>query len=181
MNRIVVLFLLLIISMPVFASRTYVTQTPYYNPYYGAYYGGDYIPRHRFVKRNTSRFSDINELERYAMNKNFTKDSDLMRLERLETLAFGAVQQGDISTRYDNVRDAILTRPKQDYKTSVLRGIKDYFSGQMTGFTPQINQNNYNIPTYGRSSNTTFISPFGSGYETSNYGVNSGCGVHILD
>ena len=181
MNRIVVLFLLFTISIPAFGAKTYITQAPHYNPHYSAYYGGDYIPNHRYIRKNSSMFTDINNLEMYAMNRNFTKDSDLTRIERLETQAFGAVQQGDLSARYDNVREAILSRPKQNYKTSLFRGLKDYFSGQITGYTPQINQNNYNFTPYGKSSNRSFVTPFGSGYETSNYGLRSGCGVHILD
>ena len=171
--------------MPAFsATRKIVTQTPYYNPYYApqAYYGGDYIPR-RSYRRNASVFYDINDLERYAMNKNFTRDSDRVRLERLETLAFGAVQEGDIYTRYDNVRNAILTRPKQNYKTSVLKSISDYFSGQLTGYTPSLGTSTpvYYPSDYGQNSSTQYSSPFRSGYKTHSYGIGSGSGVHILD
>ncbi len=185
MYRVFALFLLLILSMPVFASRTVVTQTPLYNHYYNpqAYYGGDYIPNRRY-QRNTSVFRDINDLERYALNRNFTKDSDRTRLERLEMLAFGAVQQGDIYTRYDNARNAILSRPKQNYKTSVLKNLSDYFSGQLTGFTPSLtsttNPNIYSSD-YGHTSATEYITPWGRGYRTNNYGIGSGSGIHILD
>lgn len=186
MYRILTLFLLLTISMPVFsATRKVVTQTPYYNPYYApqAYYGGDYIPRRSF-RRNSSAFYDINDLERYAMNKNFTRDSDRVRLERLETLAFGAVQEGDIYTRYDNVRNAILSRPKQNYKTSVLRSINDYFNGQMTGFTPSLSQSDSygnNSGFFGKSYSSGYSTPWSHGFRTSNYGTNSGTGVHLID
>jgi hypothetical protein len=174
--------MLLAISMPAFASRTIVTQRPYYNPYYGAYYGGDYIPNYRTIRTNHSIFPDINDLERYALNRNFTRDSDRTRLERLEMQAFGAVQQGDITTRYDNVREAILTRPKQNYKTSILRSISDYFNGQVTGFTPPISSNDYSdVYPYGKSSTTNYVTPFGKGYSTNNYGIGSSTGVHILD
>ena len=184
MYRAIVLLLLTAIATPVFASRTVVTQTPVFNPYYSpqAYYGGDYIPNRRF-QRHSSVFHDINDLERYALNRNFTKDSDQVRLERLETLAFGAVQEGDIYTRYDNVRDAILTRPKPNYKTSLLRNISDYFSGQLTGYTPSMTTTNpsFYSSDYGQSSTTEYISPWGRGYRTNNYGAGSGTGVHILD
>ena len=184
MYRAIVLLLLTAITTPVFASRTVVTQTPVFNPYYSpqAYYGGDYIPNRRF-QRHSSVFHDINDLERYALNRNFTKDSDQVRLERLETLAFGAVQEGDIYTRYDNVRDAILTRPKPNYKTSLLRNISDYFSGQLTGYTPSMTTTNpsFYSSDYGQSSTTEYISPWGRGYRTYNYGAGSGTGVHILD
>ena len=186
MCRFIVMLLLFIVSIPVSVSRTVVTRSPNYDTSYGAYYGGDYKPNVRLRNRsNYSRFFDINELERYAMNRNFTKDSDITRLERLEELAYGAVQQGDIYTRYDNVRNAILTRPKQDYKTSLIRNISDYFTGKLTGYTPNINQDDFDIDfsdtSFGKSSATNYVSPYHRGYRTNNYGIGSGMGVHLLD
>lgn len=189
MYRAFLLLFLLIAAAPVFATRTVVTKTPVYNQYYvpQAYYGGDYFPNHNYRKeKRTSAFYDINDLERYALNKNFTKDSDRARLERLENLAFGAVQQGDIYTRYDNVRNAILCRPKQNYKTSVLKNLSNYFSGQMTGFTPPIAPQNvptaYPYPSgYTKDFSGEYSTPFGKGFHTSNYGIGSGSGVRILD
>ena len=164
--------------MPAFAERTIVTQRPYYNYDYApqAYYGGDYVPNRRYSRGSGSVFADINDLERYAMNRNFTRDSDRIRLERLEALAFGAVQEGDIYTRYDNVRSAILARPKQNYKKSVLRNIADYFGGELTGFTPSF-PDNY----FGQSSESSFSNPWGSGYRTNNYGRSNGCGITMLN
>ena len=187
MYRIFLSILLLASSLPVFAERTVTTIQPYYMPYNTsqAYYGGDYIPPRRYAKTQ-SAFPDINDLEKYAMNRNFTKDSDIVRIERLENLAFGAIQEGDIYTRYDNVRASILSRPKQNYKTSVLKSLSNYFNGHLTGFTPQIN-NSYNpylysIPSgFNQSSYTQYHSPWGSRYRINNYGIGSGSGVHILD
>ena len=186
MYRYMILFLFIIVSVPVFASRTFTSQMPYYNANYGAYYGGDHIPKRMYMPRkNFTRFSDINELERYALNRNFSKDSDVTRLERLETLAFGAVQRGDINARYDNVREAILTRPKQNYKTSLLRNISDFFSGKLTGYTPNINQDvfdtDFDDSSFGKSSAVNYSSPWGNGYRTNRYGTGSGFGVHIVD
>ena len=190
MYRAFIIFLLFLQIVPVYATRTVVTQSPVYNPYYTphAYYGGDYVPNSRYHRRHSSIFPDINDLEKYAMNKNFTGDSDRVRLERLETLAFGAVQEGDIYNRYDNVRNAILTRPKQNTKTSILRGISNYLNGQLTGYTPSImsgtnsNSNLYPYSSgYSSSSSTEYITPWGKGYRTNNYGIGSGSGVHILD
>ena len=173
MYRYFISLILLMSLSPAFASRTIVTQTPYNNYYYTpqAYYGGDYVPMRRFAKR-TSIFSDINDLERYALNRNFTKDSDCTRLERLEMQAFGAVQQGDMLARYDNVRNAILTRPQQNYKKNLFRSISDYFGGQLTGFTPPITDN-----YYGKSYDSSYSSPWGSGYRVNNYGHGSGLGI----
>ena len=185
MYRLFIFILLSALSMPVFASRTVVTQTPVYNPYYApqAYYGGDYIPNKKFRQRHLSIFPDINDLEKYALNKNYTGDGDRVRLERLENYAFGAIQNGDVYERYNNVREAILSRPKQNYKTSILRSISDYFGGQLTGYTPSLTSTNSAYPSssYGRTYNDEYITPWGKGYHTRNYGMGSGCGVHILD
>ena len=130
---------------------------------------------------------DMSALEKYTLNKRFSRESDLARLQRLEMQAFGAIQPGDFSTRYQNVRSAILARPKQNYKTSVMRGIGDYFAGQMTGFTPSINsyplQNIYpsNPIPYETQNQSFYSTPFGGGYRINGYGSGSGCGVHILD
>ena len=180
MYRIVTLLLILTITMPAFsATRKIITQTPYYNPCYApqAYYGGDYIPPRKYSRRVSSRFYDINDLERYAFNKNFTKDSDRIRLERLETLAFGAIQEGDIYTRYDNARNAILTRPRQNPKNSVLHSVSDFFNGQLTGFTPSIS-----TPSdFGKRLDSSYSTPWSKGFKTNSYGIGSGSSVHILD
>ncbi len=182
MYRFFVLFILSSVIIPV-SAEIVITRAPYYNPYYApqAYYGGNYVPQKRYTK-NRSVFSDINDLEMYAMNKNFAKDNDQTRLERLETLAFGAVQEGDIYTRYDNVRNAILSRPKPNYKTSFLRGLSNFLNGQLTGFTPQLN-NSYidNFYPYEKNSYTEYGSPFGRKYKSDYYGYDSGSNIHLLD
>ena len=173
MYRICTLLLIILISAQtaVEAARTVVTSRPAYRPYYASparrynrpyYYNNNnyynpysrtrtiYQPspyRRRLINRSAynqvSSLTDLNALEKYALNKSFSKDSDLERLQRLEMQAFGAIQQGDVNTRYDNVRSAILSRPKQNYKTSWLRNLSNYFNGQMTGFTPSIGSSNY--------------------------------------
>ncbi len=200
-------------------ARTIVTRTPAYRSYYNRpsrgfrhnnyrrpshynnynrlynnrrYYNS--YPQRRFFNRGyytTSSLSDLGALEKYTLNKNYNRDSDLERLERLEMEAFGAIQNGDINTRYDNVRTAILSRPKQNYKTSFWRNIGNYFSGQMTGFTPSFDNDPFfsnssfgSTPyptTYGNSSVSQYSSPFGSCSRINNYGTGSGCGVKILD
>ena len=181
-------FVLLIISsliLPAYSStKNVVTQTPIYSPHYGAYYGGDYLPpRTRHRKQTVSIFPDINDLEKYAMNRNFFRENDRTRLERLESLAFGAVQEGDYRTRYNNVRNAILSRPKPNYKTSLFRNISDYFGGQITGYTPSIDQTNGSFYTspFGKSSATNYSTPWGHGTSINNYGMSSGMGIKMLD
>ncbi len=234
MYRILTFLLLitLLIETPAEASRTVVTSRPAYRPYYASpahrynhsrprYYNNNYYNpynrtgtiyqpspyRRRLFNRSprVSSFSDLNALEKYALNKNFKNESDIERLQRLETETFGAVQTGDIAGRYDNVRNAILSRPKQNYKTSWLRNLGNYFSGQMTGFTPSIGGTDYfpyttsfnPVNPYNSPGNFSYnqyptvydngrsfgwgTSPFNRGYRTNDYTTGSGCGVKILD
>ena len=192
-------------------SRTIVTRRPVYNNrfnnrhyhrppnryYYrpNNFYNNAYNQR-RFFHPRRSSFSDLSALEQYTLNRNFTRESDLERLQRLEMQAFGAVQQGDINTRYDNVRNAILSRPKNNYRTSLIRNIGNFFGGQLTGFTPSFNSSFDDDPffssnssftttqfpsTFGSTSTTGYSSPFGKGYRVNNFGTGSSTGVHILD
>jgi len=171
---------------PVRNYRTpYYQAKQYYNP---VPYNGKRI----YKRRPVSSFSDINALEKYTLNRNYRHDSDLERLQRLEMQAFGAIQEGDINSRYDNVRSVILSRPKNNYKTSFFRSIGDYFSGQMTGFTPSLGNDpyfssnsgfsTYPYPsTYGNTNAVQYSGPFGSGYRINNYGTGNYSGVRILD
>lgn len=198
-------------------SRTIVTRRPVYNnrynnnnyyrqpnryhynkhPYYRSnnFYNNAYNQR-RFFNPRESSFSDLSALEKYTLNRNFTRESDIERLQRLEMQAFGAVQQGDINTRYDDVRNAILSRPKNNYRTSLMRNIGNYFGGQLTGFTPSFNSSFDNDPffsdnsnfattkypsTFGSTSATGYSGPFGKGYRVNNFGTGSSTGIQILD
>jgi len=140
---------------------------------------------------------ELNALEKYALNKTFRRENDLRRLERLENLAFGATQNGDINTRYRNVENAILTRPKYGTKQSLWNNITNYFAGQTTGFTPNLipypSYNNLGgftarpyafMPNPGYSNNnieqySNGIFGGGWGYSGNDYGTNSS--VRILD
>lgn len=186
---------------PVMAeARTIVTRTPvYYNNPYNYTSSRNpmrYYNRAYNVRNNPSTFSDIRSLEEYSMNRSFGRESDLERIERLEMQAFGAIQQGDIVSRYENVRNAILSRPKQNYRTSLLRNIGTYFNGQMTGYTPSLSSfgssNPFMTPmsgftttnypsTYGNNSITEYSGPFGRGYRVNNFGTGSSAGVRIID
>lgn len=140
----------------------------------------------------STSFSDIGMLENYILNKNYKNESDLERLERLEMQAFGAIQSGDINSRYDNVRSAILSRPQPTrVKNSLLNTVSNFFGGQMTGFTPSLdndpffadsffNQNPYPT-TYGTQSAASYSRPFGGGSHIQNFGTGSTCGIQLID
>ncbi len=170
----------------------------YNNPYYYNNYNNNRFYNNRYNNRRfyrpgyTTSFADIGALESYTLNKNYSKESDLERLERLEMQTFGAIQSGDINQRYDNVRSAILSRPQPTRTSnSLFRTIGNFFGGQMTGFTPSFdndpffsdsyfNQNPYPT-TYGTQSASTYSRPFGGGSRIQNYGTGSTCGVQLLD
>lgn len=179
------------------------SQSTYTNPYsknynrpYRNYYKqkkyGYYPPpcKHceHYTPYNNISSENLNALERYALKKNYARETNLSRLERLESLAFGAVQEGDLTTRYHNVENAILSRPPQNnYKRSVIGNIADFFGGQMTGFTPSINSGFgtdifSNYPTYSNSRAEQYSNGiFGGGWGIQNQNFGNGSGIRILD
>lgn len=173
MLRLFVCFLLLINITPVFAAKTVTTTRPYY--YNPGYYNPMRLPA-----------GSLNALERYALNRSYARENDLQRLERLENLAFGAVQNGDISTRYRQVENAILARPKYNsYRNSFRNSLGNYIAGQATGVTPSIitqdlmpSYSTGFAPQYTNSNVMQYSSfPFGlNGYRimNNNYGTSSG-------
>lgn len=137
---------------------------------------------------------NLNALEKYALNRTFRRESDLERLERLENLAFGATQYGDLHSRYRNVENAILSRPQINPKKNLLNSIANYFNGQATGFTPSLmpynnlggfssNPYNYNsIPGYNNNSFEQYSNGiFGGGWGVSGSDFGTGSSVRILD
>ena len=155
------------------------------------HYNGDYLSH-----------GNLNALEKYALNKTYRKESDLARLERLENLAFGATQLGDLDSRYTNVEQAILSRPKYKTKNSMLGSIANFLAGTPTGYTPAINSNFY-PPSMGLPAGLGFSNfggnfypapgymnqnfeqysngPFGGGWGISSQNYGTGSSVRILD
>ena len=135
---------------------------------------------------------NINALEKYALNKSYRNESDIERLIRLENLAFGATQIGDLNTRYNNVEQAILARPKNNFRTSTLNNLTNYFIGQSTGFTPNIFRNNYKnlsnfnsypyIPSYSNNNIEHYSNGiFGGVWGFFGHYFGNGTSVKILD
>lgn len=181
--RLFVCFLMLVNVAPVLAAKT-VTTTRSYN-YYNPYRRGYYPPP------NPYRYSNgLNALERYALSRSYGRENDIQRLERLENLAFGAVQNGDLDTRYQQVENAILSRPKYNgYKNTFRNVLGNYIAGQATGVTPSIITQDLMpsyttgfAPQYTNSNVMQYSSfPFGGrGFHVmnQNYGTNSG--IRIL-
>ncbi len=176
MSRFLLIFCMifyLLIQNSAFATRNVVVTNPYYNPYYTV--GNNYAP-------------DFSLLEQHLFNKNFNGDNSINRLRRLEMNVFGAIQRGDFDTRYEKVKSAILSKSESsNYKKSILKNVTNYFTGQMTGFTPPIT-NTYTSdpyfeyqPSYSTSTTMERFSPWGRSYNTGNINRNSGMGIHIID
>lgn len=188
MYRLIILFTAFVLIVPAQA-RTGSPWGTYYGSYYpyGKYKSPYSIRRASEPRGSNSNFSDISALEKYLFNKSYGRDNFLTRLQRLEAQTFGAIQHGDVNTRYERVKSAVLSRPKMNYKTSLLRGIKDYFSGQITGYTPSLDTmtaDSYfdtDSYPYETSSVTELIGPFRRGYRVNNNGSASSFGVKILD
>lgn len=138
--------------------------------------------------------SNLSALEKYALRKTYGRESELQRLERLENLAFGAIQNGNPSIRFKNVENAILSRPQYNTKQSLLNNISNYFSGQSTGFTPPIatypnytnfggfTTNPYMFPKYNNTSFEQYSNGiFGGGWGFSGQDFGTGSSVKILD
>lgn len=139
--------------------------------------------------------SNLSALEKYILNKTFKKENEIQRLERLEDLAFGAIQNGDLVSRYHNVENAILSRPKHNTKVGLLNNLSNYFAGQATGFTPNILPYSAYDNFGGFSTYPSMYSPkfgntkfeqysngiFGGGWGMSNGNFGSGSSIRILD
>lgn len=150
----------------------------------------------------------ITKMETKIFNRSYPQADTMSRIERLEQEIFGAVQSGDVTTRYETIKTAssrYKSNPEEYYSTpnprGGLRGLAgnfgNMFGGTMTGFTPQISPlDNYNSYGNNYGSNRSY-NPFaslgggGGGYyrgvrtnrgysdEFANFG--SGMGVTILD
>lgn len=145
----------------------------------------------------------LSRIELKVLSQDYPQNSPERRIERLEQQIFGAIQSGDIDSRYQALVLAARTyrQNNQDYSSSapqtgwknIAQNISDSFSGgTMTGFTPPINPyyNNYNdnYNTYNNRYNS-YPSGHGSyqgyrsnhGYYDNFHDYSSGTGVTILD
>jgi hypothetical protein len=192
--KLLYVFLLLLLVQPVF-SETFFTNSGF-SPYINANTPSHYLSANP-NKYNCYNNTNLNALEKYTFNRNYPRETKLQRLERLESIAFGAVQQGDIDTRYQNVERAILARPKNDYykKQGLFNVVRDYYKGVTTGITPSVTyqglapyDNPYDIynrgynPNYGTQRIDNFSNGiFGNGYRVLNQNFGTGSSVKIID
>ncbi len=184
MRYLAVIFLLLInVCISCASTNSVVAQNPYINnPYYRHrnYYQTEVLPR------------DLSALEKYSMNRVYSRENSLRRLERLENIAFGSIQSGDIRSRYKNVEAAILSKPKYSTQRTALRKLSNYFLGQTTGYTPSLYDSmgnnyfplydNYNGNIYGNSRMNQYSNGiFGGGCSLFNSNLGNGSSVRIFD
>ncbi len=114
------------------------------------------------ISKNT-----LSRIETRIFNQNFSQNNVEHRIERLEQELFGAVQSGDIDSRYQAIKMAYKNQTKKYYPTQVAqngwKGLVNnlgntLLGGSMTGFTPPINPYNYNNG-YNKQ-----INPFANGH-----------------
>ena len=195
MYKYLLCFLLLIATGTAFADIVYLPQEKNY------YNNVNTLKRHNIMRRNkyNSNFlpnKELCALENYALNKTFQRDTDIQRLERLENIAFGTIQNGDLFSRYQNIEQAILARPKYKAKQRIISSLANYLHGSPTGFTPSIHPSYDNFNTFGNFSATpSMYSPkysttkfeqysngiFGGGWGINNGNFGSGSSIRILD
>lgn len=209
MYKFIIYLLISLTILPASADFvTYSNVNPYYNNYNNRYNINS--PNRQIVKnynkllqrnRNLNNHyynnsyllkKNLSALERHALDKTFQRDNELKRLERLENLAFGSIQSGDLYSRYNNLESAILSRPKYR-QNSILNNIASYFVGQATGFTPNLypysnintlggfndfDSSGFTNNRYEQYSNGLFG---GHGWSYSGVGTGNGSSVRILN
>ena len=183
MKKIILILFLMLCTAGTYAQST-VTYYPQNTPFY--YNNGG-------PQRPKIPLDELSALEKYTYNKTYTREYPLARLERLETSAFGAIQQGNLSTRFKNVENALLARENYSpnyYRTSrrnIWGNLADYFIGQPTGITPSITSPYYQgyNPIYGQNYGNQRYEQFsngifGGGYNLMNQSLGNGSSIRIL-
>lgn len=128
----------------------------------------------------------LSRMESKVFRQSFPQNNAQRRIERLEQQIFGAVQSGDLSSRYEALKIAANSYNKTPTNTdnpyssnnnlaqNGWRGIAGnlgsaLLGGSMTGFTPPIN------PYYGNYN--TYANPYNPGHGIyRGYGQNNGLG-----
>lgn len=145
----------------------------------------------------------LSKIESQIFNQNFAQNSAKRRIERLEEQLFGAVQSGDMKSRYEAILLAAkASRQNNNYypntRNNSIKGLaanigSALLGGSMTGFTPQINPfyNNYSsyngyvnpnrfnysnpfMRTYANPYTMPYSNPYTTSAYPSNYGMSQG-------
>lgn len=156
-----------------------------------------------FATPSALDYPNIMKLERSLFGRTFAQNNTQNRIERLEEQLFGAVQNGDIKSRYEAIQLAANAVRQNNYyysntKNNSLRGLaanigSALLGGSMTGFTPQINPfyNNYSynnvyanpnrynyanpsMRAYANPNTMPYSNPYTTNAYPSNYGISQG-------
>lgn len=148
--------------------------------------------------------SVLSRMESKILSRTYLQSNTENRIERLEQKLFGAVQSGDLNSRYESLRTAVNNYTPNNVYPNMMpnmatgRGWKglannlgsSIWGGSMTGFTPPINPLYDNYGSGGgynsfASSNNGYGMYQGNrsnhGYSDSYRDYGSGVGVTILD
>lgn len=205
----------------------------YYNPYtgnyynsqpniqyrqpYDGYYGRPIIYRTKVNRKSSisdgeklvaNQFSGIEKLEKQIMLQTYEYDSAKNRIERLEQRLFGAVQEGDLASRFETLKIASRNynsfssntsnysaqnsyRPPiftgmsgSNWKNTLWRNFKNQFIGMPTGITPAMDPAymDYFEAERAMAGNGEEVGvQTNRGYYYSNRNRGTGTGVTILD
>lgn len=144
----------------------------------------------------------LSRLEAQMFNQSFNTLSPQNRIERLEQKLFGAVQTGDLDTRYRALQMAArnyrqANAPVQIAQNiggggilrNILGGLTTNMGGVMTGFTPPMGSYCNPYPYNNNGFNLFNSNPYGmyrgyrsnTGYYDRYNNFDTGAGVHILD
>lgn len=131
----------------------------------------------------------ITRLENKVFNQTYPQNNIERRIERLEQTVFGAVQSGDMDTRYEALVAAVknynTTSMDNGYLPNIgqpkgLRGIANailsntLLGGQMTGFTPPIDPYSGNYSSSYNNPYNPYSSPYMNTFPNNGYGSYQG-------
>lgn len=142
--------------------------------------------------------SELSNIESKIFRRNYSQNGAELRIERLEQQIFGAVQSGDIESRFTAVKAAAANYNKNNYQSPTSqggwKGIASalgnsllgggMYGGSMTGFTPPVDpffddNNSYNNYPSGSGIYRGYRSNHGYVDDFQNFSSRSG--VTILD
>lgn len=95
--------------------------------------------------------SGLSKMETAVFNQTYPQNNPERRIERLEQQMLGAVQSGNLDSRYNTLKAASRSyanpknNPNYYKKAGLMQRIRDNFgnsNGYMTGYTPQVNPYN---------------------------------------
>ena len=146
MKKVFLVLILFLISGKGYCDYSFSTTQYIPKPFYYQNYPQSFSPNKNHYSQRA-----FNNLERKILNHNFMSESPSQRLNRMEESTFGAIQQGDVNSRYRALQRALSDNSNSRYyspnhNTIRQKSFFNRFTGMPTGFTPPINTPNFDFP-----------------------------------